>query len=318
MHDTRILIALGCIAVAGILGVAAEYAVRRTQVLHAFRTITLGLFVVFGLYSAAIDFQGGHHIAPVTHRVFVALLIVFASIALARIAGAAVGRYGQRGQTPASISLFVSVTEIFVGVLGGLVVLDYLGISIAPILTAFGIGGLAVALALQDTLANFFAGIEIVASRQIHAGDYVALDAENRGTIVDINWRNTVIADADDNRIIVPNQKLASAIFTNYAMPLRTAVTLTVDRKSDLGKLAQMSRETAKAVARTSEVEVASVFDKVTDSSVELTVTIPVREPADRARVRSEFTKAFVQRIASESLEDGATTARRERRQGDG
>lgn len=57
-------------------------------------------------------------------------------------------------------------------------VLQYLGISVAPILTAFGIGGLAVALALQDTLANFFSGIQIAASRQVHAGDFVRIDAE--------------------------------------------------------------------------------------------------------------------------------------------
>jgi small-conductance mechanosensitive channel len=297
--DPKILIALGCVAAAALIGAIAEYVVRRFPLLRPLRSVAFGICIAAGLYAAAIDLQGAHHIAPVTHRGFVALLILFATIVFARVAGEWVGRYGHPpGQTLASISLFVSVSEIFVGVIGALVLLDYLGISVAPILTAFGIGGLAVALALQDTLANFFAGIAIAASRQVHAGDYIALDADNRGTIVDINWRNTVIADADGNRIIVPNQKLASAVFTNYATPLRASVTVPVDRRSDLGGIARIADETAKAVARIPSDDVTTVFDKVTGNTLELTVTIPARDPADGRRIRSEFTKTFLERTA--------------------
>jgi small-conductance mechanosensitive channel len=308
MHDLSTIIALGCVAAGALLGVAAEYAVRRLAALRPFHSVAFGVFIVAGLYAAAIEMQGGHHVAPVTHRAFVALLIIFATIVCARAAGAWVGRYGQHpGQSLVSISLFVNVTEILVGALGALVVLDYLGISIAPILTAFGIGGLAVALALQDTLANFFAGIEIAASRQVNAGDFIALDADNRGTIVDINWRNTVIADGDGNHIIVPNQKLASAIFTNYARPLRTSVTIPVERKADLAKLAQIASQTAATVAQTAKADITTAFDKVSDSVLELTVTIPARDASDRRRIRSQFTEAFLQRMAGQNGASAST-----------
>jgi small-conductance mechanosensitive channel len=312
MHDPKVLIALGCAAAGTLVGATAEYIVRRFPVLQALRFVAFGVFFVAGLYAAAISLQGGHHIAPVTHRAFVAFLIVFVTIILARIAGAWVGSYGrQPGQSVVSISLFVSVSEILIGVVGGLVVLDYLGISVAPILTAFGIGGLAVALALQDTLANFFAGIAIAASRQVHAGDFIALDADNRGTIVDINWRNTVVADADGNRIIVPNQKLASAIFTNYAMPLRASVTIPVDRKSDLEKLARIASQTAQAVTQTPNAAITTAFGKISDNELELTVTIPARDLADQRRIRSEFTTTFLQRIAGENRASASQPATR-------
>ena len=208
-----------------------------------------------------------------------------------------------RSGTIGSITLFVSVGETLVAIVGGLVVLGYLGISVAPILTAFGIGGLAVALALQDTLANFFSGIQIAASRQVHAGDFVRLDADNAGTVIDINWRNTVIRDPDGNRIIVPNQKLAQAIFTAYRLPLQVPVTVTLDRGADLGRITEVARETAKRIVRAApESEIYVRFKKIAEGSVDMVVTLPAKDPAERRRLGSEFAKAFLQRVGAEDL----------------
>jgi small-conductance mechanosensitive channel len=216
MFDRTVLVALGMIIVGVLAGAGVEYLVRRSRALALFSFVAPAFFITLGIYAGALELQRGH-IAPETHHTFVAVLILLVTVVLARVAGAAVARHSERAaKTIGSLSLFISVTEAFVGVVGGLVILQYLGISVAPILTAFGIGGLAVALALQDTLANFFSGIQIAASRQVHAGDVVRLDADNVGTVVDINWRNTVIRDDDGNSIIIPNQKLATAIFKNY------------------------------------------------------------------------------------------------------
>ena len=56
-------------------------------------------------------------------------------------------------------------------------ILNGLGLSIAPMLTALGVGGLAVALALQEPLSNFFAGVFLTLAGQIRVGDYVKLDS---------------------------------------------------------------------------------------------------------------------------------------------
>ena len=100
-------------------------------------------------------------------------------------------------------------------VIGGLVLLGHLGITITPILTALGIGGLAVALALQDTLSNLFAGFHLLADRPVSVGDVVRLENGMEGVVEDIGWRSTRIRQPGEDLIIVPNAKLAQGILTN-------------------------------------------------------------------------------------------------------
>jgi len=297
MFDRIDIVAAALLGAGLVAGAAAEYLVRCVRSLRPLRFVAFALFAAVGLYAAGLALQRGH-IAPATHRGFVAVVIVLATVVAARISGRMVGRHGgDAARTIGSISLFVSVSETIVAIVGGLVVMEYLGVSVAPILTAFGIGGLAVALALQDTLANFFSGIQIAASRQVHAGDYVRLDADNAGTIVDINWRNTVIRDADGNRIIVPNQKLATAIFTNFRMPLRVPVTVTVDRNADVAALAQLAQQTAQSVTGNLTSEQIGVhFEKLSDANIDMVVMLPAKDAADRRRAYSEFVKDFLGR----------------------
>ena len=104
-------------------------------------------------------------------------------------------------------------------IIGGLVLLSGLGISVTPLLTALGVGGLAVALALQDTLSNFFAGIHLLMERPIRVGDFIRLESGQEGYVEDIGWRTTRIRMLPNNMVIVPNGKLAQSILTNYYLP---------------------------------------------------------------------------------------------------
>ena len=75
-----------------------------------------------------------------------------------------------------------------------MIILNQLHVSIAPILTALGVGGLAVALALQDTLSNLFAGFYVAVAGQVRLGDYIVkLDTGEEGYVTDISWRTTTI-----------------------------------------------------------------------------------------------------------------------------
>lgn len=200
-----------------------------------------------------------------------------------------------------SVSVFENVVSALVMIVGFLVVLQFLGISIAPILTAFGVGGLAVALALQDTLANLFAGIEIAASRQLHAGDFIRLDNGDTGTVIDINWRNTVVEDVDGNRVIVPNAKLAAAIFMRFHMPLHVEVPITIE-KTGAARAAELAADTAKSVQErigvTEHGEVPVRFQTTSETTVEMIVTLGTRRPLDQRFVRSAFTREFLERFA--------------------
>ena len=80
-------------------------------------------------------------------------------------------------------------------------------------------GGLAVALALQDTLSNLFAGFYMSLAGQVRVGDYIKLSSGEEGYVTDISWRSTAVRALANNMIVVPNAKLAQAILTNYHLP---------------------------------------------------------------------------------------------------
>jgi small-conductance mechanosensitive channel len=112
-----------------------------------------------------------------------------------------------------------------------------LGISITPIITAFGVGGLAVALALQDTLANLFSGIYLILSNNIRPDDYIKLDSGEEGYIIDITTRVTKMRTLSKNVVVNPNQKLSRAIITNYYLPGKSmgiSIRFSVSRDVDL------------------------------------------------------------------------------------
>ncbi len=103
------------------------------------------------------------------------------------------------------------VRAIIVGI-GLLVLLSTLGISVAPILTGLGIGGLAVALALQSTLANVFAGLHLMLSRHVRIGDRVRLETRQEGEVEDIGWGVSRVRTTDGDEVVLPNSRLAASV----------------------------------------------------------------------------------------------------------
>lgn len=103
-------------------------------------------------------------------------------------------------------------------VVGALTILNYLGVQVGPILATLGVGGLAVALALRDTLENFFAGLHIMADRPVAEGDVILVhETGSTGTVLKVGWRSTRIRTADNNILVVPNLKLSAGIVTNLS-----------------------------------------------------------------------------------------------------
>jgi small-conductance mechanosensitive channel len=138
-----------------------------------------------------------------------------------------------------------------VATVGLLVILNGLGLSITPMLTALGVGGLAVALALQEPLANFFAGVFITLAGQIRLGDYIKLDSGQEGYVADFSWRSTRLRMLPNNLVVVPNAKLAQAIVINHHLPsqdLAVLVELGVDHSSDLAHVERVVAEVGREV----------------------------------------------------------------------
>ncbi len=132
---------------------------------------------------------------------------------------------------------------------GILIVLQEYGISVAPILTAMGVGGMAVALGLQETLANIFSGLQLILSKQMRVNDYIKLSTGDEGRVTDINWRFTTITPASDGSVVViPNKTIAGSITTNFSMPrddIVITVPIGVSYDSDLDQVERVTVEVA-------------------------------------------------------------------------
>ncbi len=150
-------------------------------------------------------------------------LIVTVTMGLANVSGRTLDFFLKKSGLPISVTgLLLGVTKATIYAIGFLIALNYLGFSITPIITALGVGGLAMALALQDTLSNLFAGMHILAEQTVRVGDFIRLETGQEGHIVDIGWRTTKIRTPTSNMVVVPNSKLSQSVVTNYYLPERT------------------------------------------------------------------------------------------------
>jgi small-conductance mechanosensitive channel len=205
----------------------------------------------------------------------------------------------------------VNITRVLVASLGLLLLLNTVGIAITPLLTALGVGGLAVALALQDTLAQLFAGIHILASHQIQPGAYILLDNDMEGYVEDTNWRNTIIRQTSNNVIVVPNDTLAKSILTNYHQPdqqMSVSVTVGVNYDSDLDRVEQVTLEVARQTlaevdGAVPEYEPVVRFTDFGESSVNFSVTLRAAEATKRGLVTHEFIKRLHRRFQDEAID---------------
>ena len=213
--------------------------------------------------------------------------------------------------TSSSATIFVNITRVVVLTVGLLILLDSLGVAIAPLLTALGVGGLAVALALQDTLTNLFAGVHILASRKVQPGDFIQLDNGMEGHIVDTNWRNTIVRQLPDNLVIVPNAKLAASILTNYHRPERemsVLVQVGVSYDSDLEHVESVTREVGRDVMRTVEGAVPGHepfirYHTFADSSINFSVILRAAEAPAQYLIIHEFIKRLHRRYRDEKIQ---------------
>jgi small-conductance mechanosensitive channel len=238
--------------------------------------------------------------------------VLLVTVYVARISTRAIRSYQetQEGKVQ-STSIFSIVVKTIVYVLGGLIVLQAMGISITPLLTALGVGGLAVALALQDTLSNLFAGLQILAAKNIQVGNYIQLESLDEGYVEDINWRSTTIRALPNRLIIIPNSKLAASTVKNFSKPdleLSVPIEVGVSYTSDLEKVEKVAREVALSIQQSVEGAVPNWepgvrFHTFGTSSVNLTVVLRASEFTTQFNLKSLFIKALHKRFVEEGIE---------------
>jgi small-conductance mechanosensitive channel len=325
-HSARVaLISLLVIALAYICGRIAAYIVvtklgaliRRTSskwddaVVEAvarrvpFWAVLVGIYIASGYWS--LTQNAATTIDRALYVVTAASITFLASEVLVKL----VRTHGQTIDTGlGTTTLTENLIRIVVVTLGLLIILRGLGLEITPILTALGVGGLAVALALQDTLANLFAGFYLTVAKQIRVGNYIRLSTGEEGYLVDIDWRASRLRELSNNTVLVPNAKLSQSILTNYHLPdqeLAVVVEASVDYASDLDRVEKIVTDVARDVMRTVPGGVPSFepfvrFHTLGDPGIGFSVILRAQEFVDQHLIKHEFVKRLHRRFAAEGI----------------
>ncbi len=240
------------------------------------------------------------------------IVILSVTFAAANLAGRMFKNYVRKSNLPLpTTGLAYGVLKGTILAVGILIALGVLGISVAPLLTALGVGGLAVALALQDTLANLFAGMHILVEKSIRVGDFVKLETGQEGYVEDITWRTTRIKMLPNNMVIIPNNKLAQSIVTNYYLPekrMALLIPVSASYSSSPEHVEKALIEEAKKAAG----EVPGLLGDPEpfvrfipgfgESSLDFTLICQVREFTDQYLVQHELRERILKRFRREGI----------------
>jgi small-conductance mechanosensitive channel len=291
---------------------AAQSATRWDDVLIAALRGPILLLIVISTVWVAGRFAGlpiGDH--AVLDQVIRVGIIVAAIIFVDQFCRAIVDLYQTQlialHLTPGLARAFV---RIFIVVLGVLIVLDTLQISITPLLASLGIGGLAIGLALQGTLSNLFAGMQIISDQPIRVGDFIKLEHGEEGYVIEIGWRATRIRMLPNNTVIIPNSKVADSILINYHMPDREVAALVEVGVSYGSDLEHVERVTIAVAKETQDALPGAVrgfepfirYHTFDSSSINFTVILRAAEFTENYLIKHEFIKRLHARYRAEGI----------------
>jgi len=266
--------------------------------------LTLRYLPVFAAYSGEIQ------------TLYTVIVPLFVAYLASRLIGAGIEWYStevaHKTKSEVDDQFLPIIKKVAYGIIFGVVIvvmLNQMGIRVETVIAAMGIGGLALALALQPTLTNFFSGAQMVLDRPLKIGDFVELDSGDRGTVIDIGWRSTKIRTYTNNIVVLPNSKIADSKIMNYSTP-DTAVGFTVDcgvaYDSDLEKVEKVSMEVAGEVLKKCNgvkgFKPIFRFREFGDSSINFRVIMRTRTLGDSYQATHEFIKLLKKRFDSEGV----------------
>jgi len=241
-----------------------------------------------------------------------ALIVLSVTVMVAQITSRMVAGFGERTAVGGGVTGLAQTTaRVMVFILGLLIGLSILGVQITPVLTALGVGGVAVALALQDTLANLFAGVHLLADKPIRVGDYVKVSDAAEGFVVDIGWRSTRMRSLANNVMVIPNQTVAKATITNYSQPdsrLSLGLKVSVDYSEDPDHVEAVLRDEAtRALDRVRGLlreppPGVSLNPGFGESSLDFNVGYSVASFVDQYAVQDELRRRILRRFRREGI----------------
>ena len=281
------------------------------------RPLTL-LTVVVGAYIAlSVPLDLTNRQQDAVNTAAVSLGIVLGAMALASLIPAGLNWYvenlahrTQYGLDTRLVPLARRLSIALVYGFGAVLVMDQLGINISPLIAGLGLGGLAVALAIQPTLANIFAGTYVMTEGVVSPGDYVELEGGVSGYVLDVSWRSTRIRTWRNNLVVVPNSRFAETIITNYQQPapaVNVYLTCGVSYDSDLSHVERVSREVMDDMLDTNPQASKEYggwfgFDSFGESNVNFWLFVQARDRLASFDVQSDLMQRLHRRFKEEGI----------------
>ena len=288
------------------------------RIISAARGPVTALIILIGAYIAAtFPLHLADAVQDVVNKVAAVIAIVIGAFLVTGISGAVIAWLEEllESSDPESagnwaLPLARRGVMIVVVAMAGMVSLDVLGINISPLIAGLGLGGLAVALALQPTLTNLFAGTYVITEGVVSAGDYIEMENGVTGYVVDVNWRSTRLRTWTNNLVIIPNSRFSETIITNYSKPdehVNVYLTCGVAYESDLQRVEAVSMEVMQKVERehpgvVRDYGVYFGYDTFGESNVDFWLFMQAANRLASFEVRSELIKQLHARLAAEDI----------------
>jgi small-conductance mechanosensitive channel len=213
----------------------------------------------------------------------------------------------ERHAVGAPIKLGVKFAMVPIAFLAALQAIDY---PIGSLVTALGLGSLAVGLALQDALKNMFAGLQIALDRPIRAGDFVEIDKTTRGTVLEIGLRSTKLRSVENNIVVIPNNTIANAIVVNFDVhdrscfqTLAISVAYGVDTRRVQRILEQTIDEAQKEIPAILKEPARVWLRELGESGVNFAVEVTFRQYPGRLSIVTELYHRCYERLRAEGIE---------------
>lgn len=276
-------------------------------------SLIVPLLILGSLYGALEYLTLPRRYEQIGSKLILVLVVIAIFYFLAKVVILFLGRLGrkepelQRVAEPATF-----VVKILFALIAIIIVLENLGINLTAVWTTLGVGSVAVALALQDTLTNFFAGLYILADRPLRLGDFVKLDSGQEGFVIHVGWRSTKLRTLKNNVVVLPNSTLSKAIVTNYSLPeprMSYVLPVSVAYGSDPAHVEKVLVEVAGQAARDGVEGLLAVpapfvrfIPGFGDSSLDFSLIVQVRQFTDQYPVQHELRKRIVEQFQKEGI----------------
>jgi small-conductance mechanosensitive channel len=253
---------------------------------------------LLGVYAAILNYHLSIESVDLVRKILVGLAVATATYVVGRTLMGFVASYSERATSIPSASLLPTFVELVVFVLGGMMVLSTVGISITPLITALGVGGLTVGFALSTPLSNIFAGLLLIASRQLRPGDYIRIDGGVEGWVVDISWFATTLRNRADNIVVMPNSKITGSYFVNFDLPsphvtieLKAAIAANADLAAAERAIHDAAVETLRACNVKTDTDPYVRWTDVTDTKINFVAFLRAASMQDSLLLQHEFIK---------------------------